>query len=335
MRRISSLLMLVLLAGSMSAVTFDAEAKRLGGGSSVGRQRPTPTVVPRKATPDTPPASQNTPAQAAPAAATPPAAAAPQPGFLGRFGPMLAGLGIGALLGSMLGGAGGSGLLMLLLAGVAVWLLMRSLAARRGNVPAGAGAAGMGAPYAAPEPVPAGMPAGTQYQGSAEAAGGGSGAPLRTSGVRFADEAGGPTAGPVAADAAAAPGALPFAPDSAEAKALMRIAESAFIRLQAANDAGDLNDLRSAATPEVFAELAMQIRERGSAPQQTEVVRLAAQPVEMITEDEYLFMSVRYTGLIREAAGAEPQPFDEIWHLRRKSADADAAWLISGIQQLG
>lgn len=345
MRRLFTLMALAVLAGTLSLGPIDADAKRLGGGSSVGRQRPTPTVVPRKATPDTPPTQQAAPAQPATGATpVPPATPAPQPGFWGRFGPALAGLGIGALFGSLLGGAGGTGLLMLLLVGVAGWLLMRSLGARRQSmgepVPAGAGGA-----------APAGGfgTSGTQHQDTAApgaAAGGpgnfGSGAgssaanesSLRTGGLKFADDdrSGGPQSG---ASAAPAAGELPFAPDSPEAAALMRVAESAFIRLQAANDAGDLDDLRNAATPEVYAELAVQIRERGSVQQRTEVVQLKAVPVEMITEGEYLFMSVRYGGLIRETPGTEPQPFDEIWHLRRKAEDPHAPWLIAGIQQVG
>jgi predicted lipid-binding transport protein (Tim44 family) len=42
---------------------------------------------------------------------------------------------------------------------------------------------------------------------------------------------------------------------------------------------------------------------------------------------------VRFHGLIRETADGNPEPFDEIWHVRKKSGDARASWLIAGIQQ--
>ena len=44
--------------------------------------------------------------------------------------------------------------------------------------------------------------------------------------------------------------------------------------------------------------------------------------------------SVRFTGLIREEANANPVPYDEIWHVRKKAGDAKASWLIMGIQQV-
>ena len=38
-------------------------------------------------------------------------------------------------------------------------------------------------------------------------------------------------------------------------------------------------------------------------------------------------------GLIRENDAANPEPFDEVWHVRKKSGDKKPAWLIAGIQQ--
>jgi predicted lipid-binding transport protein (Tim44 family) len=43
-------------------------------------------------------------------------------------------------------------------------------------------------------------------------------------------------------------------------------------------------------------------------------------------------VSVRFHGLISEVAGAEPQPFDELWHLVRP-LDESRDWAIAGIQQ--
>jgi predicted lipid-binding transport protein (Tim44 family) len=54
-----------------------------------------------------------------------------------------------------------------------------------------------------------------------------------------------------------------------------------------------------------------------------------------VVEGDYAIASVRFTGLIREAADANPEPFDEIWHVRQDQRDRKATWLISGIQQAG
>ena len=89
-------------------------------------------------------------------------------------------------------------------------------------------------------------------------------------------------------------------PPGFEIEPFVRQAQSSFLRLQAANDDGDLADLRSTTTPEVYAELAMQIRERGDAPQKTDVVTLDAQLLEVVVEGEQMIASLRYSGTIRE-----------------------------------
>src|SRR5258706_11104522 len=93
----------VLLGAALA--TSDAEAKRLGGSRSVGTQRSVTT----------PPAS--TPAKPAQQQAAPAGQAAPQPApsGLSRWLPMLGGLALGGLLGSMFGGGGFGGLLLIAL----------------------------------------------------------------------------------------------------------------------------------------------------------------------------------------------------------------------------
>jgi predicted lipid-binding transport protein (Tim44 family) len=43
-------------------------------------------------------------------------------------------------------------------------------------------------------------------------------------------------------------------------------------------------------------------------------------------------VSVRFSGLIREAADQQPQGFSEIWHLD-KPVTGGSGWLVAGIQQ--
>ena len=84
----------------------------------------------------------------------------------------------------------------------------------------------------------------------------------------------------------------------------------------------------------MYAQLAMQIQERGDAPQKTEVVSFDARLIEAVVEGDYEIASVRYSGSIRENAGADAEPFDEVWHVRKKADDPSGPWLIAGIQQL-
>jgi predicted lipid-binding transport protein (Tim44 family) len=113
-----------------------------------------------------------------------------------------------------------------------------------------------------------------------------------------------------------------------------RIARMIFIRMQAANDRGDLNDLREFTTPEMFATIRLELQDRGSRAQETDVVEVRAEVIDFDREAQRDVVSVRYTGLVREEAGAQAAPFDEVWHLVQPS-DRSRSWAIAGIQQAG
>ena len=85
----------------------------------------------------------------------------------------------------------------------------------------------------------------------------------------------------------------------------------------------------------MYAELSLQIQERGDAVQKTEIVTLNVSVLEVTTEGQRAVASVRYTGEIREEAGGLAEPFDEIWHVAKRLDDAKSTWLLAGIQQLG
>ena len=311
MKRILSALSLVFAFGMVS---LDADAaRRFGGGGNVGKQRATPTQ--KEATPAQPasPAPNQAAPAAAPAAAGAGAAAAAKPSFMSRWGGLLAGLGIGALLAGLFGAQMGPiiGLILAALLGVGlIALLFKLFAGRNGARPAMAGAA----PEAgADRPKFSGIGSGVRTEPT----------------MNYQSNA---PQGSGAAVPAAARSAIALPPD-VELQPFLRVAKTSFIRLQAANDAGDLADIRDFTSPEVYAEVAMQVKERGGAPQKTEVVNVEAQLADFATEDGYDIVSVRFYGLIRENESANPEPFDEIWHVRRKAGDRKDAWLISGIQQ--
>ncbi|MHB1403666.1 MAG: Tim44 domain-containing protein [Thiobacillus sp.] len=121
-------------------------------------------------------------------------------------------------------------------------------------------------------------------------------------------------------------------PPGFDADAFTREAKLNFIRLQAAFDAANLDDLRAFTSPEVFAEISMQLAERGDAAQTTDVMTLDAEVLEAVDEGNRHVVSVRFTGLVREAAGQDAVPLDEVWHLT-KPASGQGGWVIAGIQQ--
>ena len=116
-------------------------------------------------------------------------------------------------------------------------------------------------------------------------------------------------------------------------ESFLRSAKMSFIRLQAANDRKDLNDIREYTTPEMFAEVSMQLQERGNAVQTTDVITVNADLLEVVTENNHAIASVRMTGQLAENKGA-PENFDEIWHVQKDLQDDKAVWLLSGIQQV-
>ena len=97
---------------------------------------------------------------------------------------------------------------------------------------------------------------------------------------------------------------------------------------------GDLSDIREYTTPQMFAEISMQINERGGEPQRTEVIAINADLLEVVTENDTAIASVRFNGQLREAPASAPEQFDEIWHVQKDLKDPEAVWLLAGIQQV-
>ena len=112
----------------------------------------------------------------------------------------------------------------------------------------------------------------------------------------------------------------------------MRQAKLNFIRLQAANDRGDMEDIRQFCSPEMAAEIQMQFQERNQLAQETDVMQLDAALLDVSTEANRALASVRFSGLIREETNAAPESFSEVWHLS-KPLDGSQGWQIAGIQQ--
>jgi predicted lipid-binding transport protein (Tim44 family) len=309
----SLLLALALAVGGtgLAVVPLEAEAKRLGGGKPAGMQR----QVPAKPA-DTPPPAQ--PGQPANAAAAAPAAAAAagmaRRSWMAPLAGLAAGLGIAALLSHFGLGEGFSSIVMLVLLAVAAVVLLRFVMRRFG------GRRGSGG--------------GLQPAMAGASAGGGTG-PLRP--IAMPPESRPTAAMPFRAiEGTPAATAIGSAPEGFDTEGFERIAKMIFIRMQAANDTGAVDDLRKFTTPELFASLRVDLQERGAANQHTDVPQLDAQVIATAKEDGQWIVSVRFTGEISEDTGTPAQPFAEVWHLV-KPLDGSREWAIAGIapQPLG
>jgi len=317
-----------LVSATILAVVFlsgPAEAKRLGGGGSVGRQSPAPASpagasgAQRSATPPgsanqtAPAGAPATPANASNPAAlnrpgAPAPAAAPASPWKRMLGAAAVGLGIAALASWMGVSSELASVLGIALVGLLVLALVTAFLRRRqgGAVPAHAHFNRSTTDRSRFEPT---MPAPESV---------------------FAPQ-------PIVSPALAphlSPELAPKWPPGFDAPAFIEQAREQFVRLQAAYDHADLATLREVASTEVFDELRRQIDERHGATNVTEVMRLDTDLVEVQTDVDEYTATIRFHGLVREAPGTEPVQFNELWHLA-KPRDGSAGWLLVGIQNPG
>jgi predicted lipid-binding transport protein (Tim44 family) len=139
-----------------------------------------------------------------------------------------------------------------------------------------------------------------------------------------------PQGNPLSTPSINATAAVPAGFDS---EAFLRNAKVYFVRLQAAWDVGNTEDIREFTTPEMFAEVKVDLASRGSESNQTDVVQLNAEMLGVEERANEYFASVRFSGLIRETPGAAAEPFVEVWNLS-KANRAGEGWLLAGIQQV-
>ena len=317
-----------------------ADAARVGGGKSVGKQSSNVTQKQAPAAPkEAPKAAPGAPA--APAAAPAPA----RNKWLGPLAGLAAGLGIAALLSHMgLGGAMAEMLGSMLMIGALVlgafflWRMWKSRSAASSGAPqpayASAGHAPEAQAAAAPAPVapqaataftPAPGSAGSNGFVSAAAATGGAAA-----GAAFSPAASFGNGGAV--ETASATNGTWTIPAGFSTEDFLHIAKMYFVRLQAAWDTRNEGDIRTFTTPEMFAEIKLDLVARGDSVNVTDVVSLDAQMLGVEEQGEKTLASVRLSGMIRETVGGPAEPFSEVWNLE-KPASARASWVLAGIQQ--
>lgn len=374
--RNSTAVAMAVLVVAASMPDFAWAAKRLGGGSSVGRQQS--GISQRNAEPaqrntNAAPAQQAAPAGAAPgsaaapagasgAAASPaanpaaaqrpaaspsPAAPAQQPArnrWLGPLAGLAAGIGLAALfshlgLGDELASFMSSFLIIALLAFAGIFLFRMLTRGRRqpaaqSNEYAYAGGAAAGGnasagnwqrdePALRPEPV---QRTAAPISGSATPLG----TELNVYGQPVASVGGSQATG---FDVAAADAPLIDLPDGFDTTGFLRAARGVFVKLQAANDAGDVNTLREFVSDELLGIFQDEIARRGGQVQLTEVVELESELVAYERDWDEHIASVAFTGSIREAAGAPAERFEEIWNLSRPVRQS-GGWTLVGIQSL-
>jgi predicted lipid-binding transport protein (Tim44 family) len=293
---------LLVIIGTLTFFAEIADARSLGGGKSFGRQS---NNFSQRQT--TPPQSAPAPQRTAPATAPAqqPAAAPQRNRWLGPLAGIATGLGLAALFSHLgMGGALAESMGSMLLIAIVVMMGLFLWRRMRGGLQ----------PSLANGPAQPRTVFETQHRQST--------ATSSMSDATFAN----------ANDTNTELKPNWSIPADLDVDKFLRSAKVFFVRLQAGWDTADLEDIREFTTPEMFAEIKLQLNERGAGSNITDVLTIEAEllGVEHIPRDQ--LASVRFTGTLRPAPAAPIESFDEVWNLT-KSPTNPAGWILAGIQQ--
>lgn len=277
-------------------LSMDAQAKRLGGGRSFGKQ--SSFVTPKQAVPAQPVAPVAKPATPGPTPSTP--APAPSRGFGwgGMLGGLAAGLGLGWLLSHFgLGQVASSffmGFLVVIFVGVVLMWLFRKFSGQS-----------------------------TQYQTTSTG-----NSNWSNDNVYLRQE---PVVTTSSYDIPPVQNSAVIT--NFDQEVFLSNAKQYFVRLQEAWDSGDLSQLNEFATPEMFEELRQDLQARSGQLNKTEVVTLEAELIGLEELANVYLASVRFSGMIRERSDLPAESFVEFWNLT-KPVNGQGGWVLAGIQQL-
>ena len=327
-----------LILSAVFAVTLTlsgtaADAKRIGGGGSMGKQ--SSNVTQKQA-----PANNATNSPAAPAAGA--AAMAPKKPWGAMLGGLAAGLGLAWLASSLgLGGAFGQIIMFALLAlvvMVVIGFVMRKLKGGKGGNGDSPGATRGQSPFAfqgagnTPETTTARnySPANVGNDASAR--------PWERSATAFnstgnaASAAGGSMIGSGLA------GSQSWGvPAGFDAESFLNACKANFVTLQDAWDRSDIQNLRSMMTDDMLEQIKTQLADRethtGGTANKTEVVMLEAQLLGIEEMSDVYMASVEFSGMIKEDASSGATPFREVWNMT-KPRTGGSGWLVAGVQAL-
>jgi predicted lipid-binding transport protein (Tim44 family) len=323
------------LAAALLVVGVQADAKRLGGGKSVGKQ--SSNVTQSQAAPAAPAAATNA-AAAKPAAPAAAPAAAPKKPWGAMLGGLAAGLGLAWLASSLgLGGALSQfmmfGLLALVIMLAVGWFMRRRAAQNGQGANANSPFAFQGAGSDATNPANA-----KTYR--LESVGNDASArPWERNSIALdGSKTGGSMIGSAIGAGASLTGSQSWGvPADFDTNGFLASAKQNFITLQAAWDKSDISSLRSMMTDTMLGEIKSQLADReqhtGAGANHTEVAALDAKLLGIEEDDNSWLASVEFSGMIKEDPSQSPGPFREVWNMT-KAKSGVGGWLVAGVQAL-
>ncbi len=327
--KIWSAILSAVLALTLTLAGTTADAKRLGGGKSVGKQ--SSNVTQREAAPG----GANSAAKPATPAATP-APAAPKKPWGAMLGGLAAGLGLAWLASSLGLGEAFSQIIMFALLALVVMVVIGFVMRKLKGGSAGARAqppfAFQGAGNASQATTPKNYsPENVGNDASAR--------PWERSSMAFdasKNDAAAPAGGSMIGSALL--GAQSWGvPAGFDAEGFLKACKANFVTLQDAWDRSDLQNLRAMMTDDMLEQIKAQLADReshtGGVANKTEVVMLNAQLLGIEELSDVYMASVEFSGMIREDASAGASPFREVWNMT-KPRNGGSGWLVAGVQAL-
>ena len=304
-----------------------ADAKRLGGGGSVGKQ--SSNVTQRQA-----PANNATNSPAAPGAA---AAAAPKKPWGAMLGGLAAGLGLAWLASSLgLGGAFSQIIMFALLAlvvMVVIGFVMRKLKGGGANAP---GATRAQPPFAFQGAGNASEATTPQNYSPSNVGNDASARPWERSVTAFDSSAAASAATGSMIGSGLAGSQSWGVPAGFDAEGFLNACKANFVTLQDAWDRSDIQNLRAMMTDDMLEQIKTQLADRethtGGVSNKTEVVMLNAQLLGIEEMSDVYMASVEFSGMIKEDASAGANPFREVWNMTKSRNGG--GWLVAGVQAL-
>lgn len=307
-----------------------AEAKRMGGGGSFGKQ--SSNVTQRQA-----PANNAANPSAAPGAGAA-AAAAPKKPWGAMLGGLAAGLGLAWLASSLgLGGAFGQIIMFALLAlvvMVVIGFVMRKLKGGSANSP---GSTRAQSPFAFQGAGNTPEAATARNYNPANVGNDASARPWERNATAFNGNADAPAAGGSMIGSGLAGSQSWGVPAGFDAEGFLKACKSNFVTLQDAWDRSDIQNLRSMMTDDMLEQIKTQLADRethtGGTSNKTEVVMLDAQLLGIEEMSDVYMASVEFSGMIKEDASSGASPFREVWNMTKPRVGG-SGWLVAGVQAL-
>lgn len=120
-------------------------------------------------------------------------------------------------------------------------------------------------------------------------------------------------------------------PDGVETQYFIRQVKGMFLHIQSMNTPENVAEVEKYMTPELYSDVRETITGNDYV---ADFSQLDCRLLDATTENAKYIASVMFSGKVSEAPNSPAVDFSEIWHFIKPASDANAKWLVAGIQQV-